>query len=77
MLVQNDEGKVLEADATLERASQVITKRPLEMYLVGYDLARLGYPQVDGKRDAHLGLAWHIGMKRRLLWQGQRLHWKP
>ncbi|CAN1560852.1 hypothetical protein MCEMIH15_02642 [Caulobacteraceae bacterium] len=34
MLVQNDEGKVLEADAMLERAPQVITQRPLEMYLV-------------------------------------------
>lgn len=23
------------------------------------------------------GLAWHLEMKRRLLRQGQRLHWKP
>jgi len=66
MLVQNDEGKVLEADAMLERAPQVITQRPLEMYLVGYALARLGHPRADGRPNAPPGLAWRIGMGRRL-----------
>ncbi len=78
MLVQNDEGKVLEADTTFERAPQIITQRPLEMCLVGYALlARLGHPRADGRLNATPGLAWRIGMKRRLLRQDQRLNWKP
>lgn len=36
MLVQDDNGKMLEASAMRERGPQIITQRPLEMYLVGY-----------------------------------------